>query len=155
MKKITQKRLKELFEYENGLLIRIVKTSNNTKVGDVVGTSTDAAGYAMVKIDGATQRVHRMIWIYHNGAIEDKYIIDHKDRNKSNNKIENLRKVTKQENSFNSNAKGYYYYKKLKKWRALIGIDGVRKSLGCFETEAEAKVAYQNAKKELHKIGER
>ena len=152
---ITQKRLKELFKYENGLLIRIVKTSNNTKVGDVVGTSTDTAGYAIVTIDGAIQKVHRMIWIYHNGAIEDKYIIDHKDRNKSNNKIENLRKVTKQENSFNSNAKGYYYHKKLKKWRAMIGIDGVRKSLGCFETEAEAKVAYQNAKKELHKIGER
>ena len=150
-----KKRLKKLFKYENGLLIRIVKTSNNTKVGDVVGTSTDTAGYAIVKIDGAIQKVHRMIWIYHNGAIEDKYIIDHKDRNKSNNKIENLRKVTKQENSFNSNAKGYYYYKKLKKWRAMIGIDGVRKSLGCFETEAEAKVAYQNAKKELHKIGER
>ena len=150
-----KKRLKELFKYENGLLIRIVKTSNNTKVGDVVGTSTDTSGYAIVKIDGVTQRVHRMIWIYHNGAIEDKYIMDHKDRNKSNNKIENLRKVTKQENSFNSNAKGYYYHKKLKKWRAMIGIDGVRKSLGCFETEAEAKVAYQNAKKELHKIGER
>ena len=150
-----KKRLKELFKYENGLLIRIVKTSNNTKVGDVVGTSTDTAGYAIVQIDGAIQKVHRMIWIYHNGAIEDKYIIDHKDRNKSNNKIENLRKVTKQENSFNSNAKGYYYHKKLKKWRAMIGIDGVRKSLGCFETEAEAKVAYQNAKKELHKIGER
>ena len=150
-----KKRLKELFKYENGLLIRIVKTSNNTKVGDVVGTSTDTSGYATVKIDGANQMVHRMIWIYHNGAIEDKYIIDHKDRNKSNNKIENLRKVTKQENSFNSNAKGYYYHKKLKKWRAMIGIDGVRKSLGCFETEAEAKVAYQNAKKELHKIGER
>ena len=150
-----KKRLKELFKYENGLLIRIVKTSNNTKVGDVVGTSTDTAGYAIVTIDGAIQKVHRMIWIYHNGAIEDKYIIDHKDRNKSNNKIENLRKVTKQENSFNSNAKGYYYHKKLKKWRAMIGIDGVRKSLGCFETEAEAKVAYQNAKKELHKIGER
>ena len=150
-----KKRLKELFKYENGLLIRIVKTSNNTKVGDVVGTSTDTAGYAIVTIDGASQKVHRMIWIYHNGAIEDKYIIDHKDRNKSNNKIENLRKVTKQENSFNSNAKGYYYHKKLKKWRAMIGIDGVRKSLGCFETEAEAKVAYQNAKKELHKIGER
>ncbi len=155
MKKITQKRLKELFEYENGLLIRIVKTSNNTKVGDVVRTSTDTAGYAIVTIDGAIQKVHRMIWIYHNGAIEDKYIIDHKDRNKSNNKIENLRKVTKQENSFNSNAKGYYYHKKLKKWRSMIGIDGVRKSLGCFETEAEAKVAYQNAKKEFHKIGER
>ena len=150
-----KKRLRELFKYENGLLIRIVKTSNNTKVGDVVGTSTDTAGYAIVTIDGAIQKVHRMIWIYHNGAIEDKYIIDHKDRNKSNNKIENLRKVTKQENSFNSNAKGYYYHKKLKKWRAMIGIDGVRKSLGCFETEAEAKVAYQNAKKELHKIGER
>ena len=43
----------------------------------------------------------------------------------------------------------------MKKNNTMIGIDGVRKSLGCFETEAEAKVAYQNAKKELHKIGER
>ena len=76
-----KKRLKELFKYENGLLIRIVKTSNNTKVGDVVGTSTDTAGYAIVKIDGVTQRVHRMIWIYHNGAIEDKYISNSYDIN--------------------------------------------------------------------------
>lgn len=152
---ITQKRLRELFKYEDGFLIRIAKTSNNTKVGDIAGTSTDTTGYAVVRIDGATQKVHRMIWIYHNGKIEDKYIIDHKDKDKSNNKIENLRKVTKQENSFNSSAKGYYYHKKLKKWRAMIGINGKRKSLGCFETEAEAKVAYQNAKKELHKIGER
>lgn len=67
MNKITQKRLKELFKYENGLLIRIVKASKNTKVGDVVGTSTDTSGYALVKIDGATQKVHRMIWIYNNG----------------------------------------------------------------------------------------
>jgi hypothetical protein len=93
-----KKRLKELFKYENGLLIRIVKTSNNTKVGDVVGTSTDTAGYARVKIDGANQMVHRMIWIYHNGAIEDKYIIDHKDRNKNNNNYTNLEWCTQRSN---------------------------------------------------------
>ena len=100
-----KKRLKELFKYENGLLIRIVKTSNNTKVGDVVGTSTDTSGYAIVKIDGATQRVHRMIWIYHNGAIEDKYIIDHKDRNKANNCLSNLEYVSHKENVRRYNSK--------------------------------------------------
>ena len=69
--------------------------------------------------------------------LENKSLV--KTLEKYNEEMIELRKVTKQENSFNSNAKGYYYHKKLKKWRAIIGIDGVRKSLGCFETEAEAK----------------
>ena len=55
-----KKRLKELFKYENGLLIRIVKTSNNTKVGDVVGTSTDTAGYAIVAYQNAKKELHKI-----------------------------------------------------------------------------------------------
>jgi hypothetical protein len=43
-----------------------------------------------------------------------KLVIDHIDRNPLNNNIENLRVVTHQENTFNSDAKGCYFNKKRK-----------------------------------------
>ena len=43
--------------------------------------------------------------------------IDHENKNRSDNRIINLRNVTQQENCFNTNAKGYYWCKRDKKWR--------------------------------------
>lgn len=45
--------------------------------------------------------LHRQVWIYHNGDIPSGMVIDHIDRNKSNNQIENLRLVTPSENNHN------------------------------------------------------
>ena len=42
--------------------------------------------------------LHRQVWIFHNGAIPDGMTIDHIDRNKDNNQIENLRLATYSEN---------------------------------------------------------
>ena len=33
---------------------------------------------------------HRVVWVWHNGAIPDGMVINHKDYNRSNNHIENL-----------------------------------------------------------------
>lgn len=45
--------------------------------------------------------LHRQVWIYHNGDIPQGYVIDHIDRNRNNNQIENLRLTTQSENSKN------------------------------------------------------
>ena len=44
---------------------------------------------------------HRLIWIYHYGQDPD-LDIDHIDRNRANNRIENLRLVTRSQNNHNA-----------------------------------------------------
>lgn len=48
--------------------------------------------------------LHRQVWIYHNGDIPQGYVIDHIDRNRANNQIENLRLATQSENNKNVSA---------------------------------------------------
>lgn len=45
--------------------------------------------------------LHRQVWIYHNGKIPKGMTIDHIDRNKNNNQIENLRLATYSQNNLN------------------------------------------------------
>jgi len=79
--------------------------------------------------------------------------VDHINQDKSDNRLENLRWVTTQENSFNTRAKGYHYNKQYKKFQAGIGINGKIKYLGCHDTEDEARAAYLAAKAVYHVIG--
>lgn len=41
---------------------------------------------------------HRVVWVWHNGAIPEWLVINHKDYNRANNKIENLELMTQKEN---------------------------------------------------------
>ena len=101
---------------------------------------------------------HRLIFFAYNHDFEifrrsrTENMIDHVDGDKSNNRIENLRIVTNQQNQFNrKQAKGYSWHKKAKKWRAQIRINGKNnKYLGFFETEEEAREAYLKAKEMYH-----
>ena len=78
-------------------------------------------------------------------------IIDHIDGDKSNNKIDNLREVTNQQNAFNNKmAKGYTYDRG--KYRACIVINAKKIYLGSFDTSEEARQAYLDAKKIYHII---
>lgn len=45
--------------------------------------------------------LHRQVWVYHNGEIPKGLILDHIDRDRDNNQIENLRLVTQSENNKN------------------------------------------------------
>lgn len=45
--------------------------------------------------------LHRQVWMYHYGEIDRDLVVDHIDRDKGNNQIENLRLVTKSENNKN------------------------------------------------------
>ena len=82
----------------------------------------------------------------------DNYI-DHKDGNKLNNHIDNLRKVTIQENNFNClNTKGYSFNKQSNKFQAYISINKKQIHLGLFDTESDAHNAYLEAKQIYHII---
>jgi hypothetical protein len=149
--KITQDLLKELFYYENGKLFNRTQRSSNALVREEAG-NLQADGYRKIMISGKAYLSHRLIYMFHNGEIADKLHIDHFDRNKLNNSIENLRLVTHQENLFNTNAKGYTFSKAKNKFQAQIRLNHKLFYLGLFDTEDEARKAYLEAKKELHII---
>lgn len=95
---------------------------------------------------------HRLAWFLHYGNIPNK-LIDHIDGNPSNNKIENLRDVTTQQNSFNrTTAKGYYFDKGKKKYKAQIRLNKKCINLGWFIDKEEAHAAYLKAKAKYHVI---
>lgn len=96
--------------------------------------------------------VHRLVWNAFVGEIPEGFELDHIDRNRTNNALSNLRLVTRQQNRFNSAAKGCYYNKSSKKWAAYISIDRKQTHLGLFKTEAEAHIAYLAAKEVYHAI---
>jgi hypothetical protein len=78
--------------------------------------------------------------------------IDHINRNKTDNRIENLRWCNKSQNSRNmekhentsSKYKGVYFHKKSNKWMSCCSINGKRNYIGLFKTEIESAEAYNN-----------
>jgi len=88
-------------------------------------------------------------WIYKNINFNQ---LDHINRIRTDNRICNLHNVTNQQNSWNTEAKGYFYYKNINKWKAYITLNYKQIHLGYFKTEKEAKTAYKIAKEKYHKI---
>lgn len=77
--------------------------------------------------------------------------VDHINNNKLDNRKQNLRIVTPQQNSQNNKkVKGYYWNKKAKKWHTQIAVYGKNKHIGMYDTEKEARQAYLEAKKIYH-----
>jgi hypothetical protein len=151
---ITYSELKQLFDYNSGNLIRKIRTARCTKIGDIAGT-VDIDGYISVLINGKRYKAHRLIWMWHHGEFPEKNI-DHINRNRADNRIENLRECSPSENAQNrkvpvSNTSGYMGVTFLHgKWVSRIMIDGVRHNLGWFDSKEEAHQAYVEAKKKLH-----
>lgn len=79
--------------------------------------------------------------------------IDHINHTRDDNTDENLRVVTNQQNQFNrAGVKGYYWYKRLSKWKAQIMVSYKLVHLGYFVNEEDAAAAYLEAKARLHII---
>ena len=95
--------------------------------------------------------IHRLVAIAFIKNLEDKPDVDHIDNNPSNNKVENLRWATSQENNQNrlmssrnkSGVKGVDWEESRLKWRAFICIDGIYINLGRYNTIEEATLARQ------------
>lgn len=152
---ITQERLKELFDYQDGGLIR---RKNGKSAVIVNGTKR----YERVSVDRSIQSLHRMIYLWHHGYLPK--IIDHIDGNRLNNKIENLREVTQQQNCLNSKLKSTSksLYKNVflqsspkngewkRNWVVSLRVDGKRKYIGSFEDLELADLVATEARDKYH-----
>lgn len=97
--KITQHKLKELFDYhDDGYLIWKIKAANNVKPSRIAGSLNDA-GYRRITIDGHDFKAHRLIYLWHHGTLPK--MLDHIDGIRQNNRINNLRGCTHEQNMAN------------------------------------------------------
>lgn len=111
----TQARALEYFNYERetGLLkfkerssaeFSAPRYSDHLKrIGQVAG-SIESQGYRHVQMDGHTYKAHRIIWLMVHGEWVEypAFEIDHINGDRSDNRLSNLRKVTKSGNQRNA-----------------------------------------------------
>lgn len=152
---LTYEKVIEILRYEpeNGVLERKLKSGR----WKTCGNKPICRGYGHVGIGGKLYLAHQLIWLLTYGEWPENDI-DHRDRNPMNNKIENLRVVTRQENQHNhglrrDNSSGYIgvsFNKQRNKYHAQIALNGKRIFLGYYPTAEEAFTAYMLAKIEHH-----
>ena len=158
MTKPTQARLQELTNFDplTGVFTR-KKQLPGWKVGQEMG-SINSDGYTYIGIDGSYFFAQRLAWLFVYGEAPDKQI-DHINRDKTDNRIENLRLVSRSENrqnmgAYKSNAsgvRGVHWFKAGGKWQAQISNNGKKFHLGFFDDIAAAASAYAKAAAKLHK----
>lgn len=141
---LTQQELLALLIYclETGIFTWRVSTSNRVKVGDVAGTP-DGHGYLVIRINSKRYKAHRLAWLYVHGVWPPAEI-DHINRVKTDNRIDNLKEVSHIENMRNlsrarNNTSGHVgvtWDKAKKRWNAQIQHEGKHINLGyCIEQE--------------------
>ncbi|CAB4126656.1 HNH nuclease [uncultured Caudovirales phage] len=123
----------------------------NRKPGDKPGGKTPQ-GYWYIGVGGKQYPAHRLAWFYvhKNWPNGD---IDHINRNRLDNRIANLREVTRSRNLHNtsdqnpvSGHKGVYMTKE-KTWEARIMVDYVDYRLGRYRNPEDAADARKFAEK--------
>lgn len=86
---LTKEYLNYLFEYREGNIFWRVKRSHHTVMGKATGSIMGK--YIGTRVDGVLYRNHVLIWIMNNGSIPDGKKISHRNRIKTDNRVENLR----------------------------------------------------------------
>ena len=149
----TRKAVIELLKYnpETGEFLWNKTMNAKARKGQISG-SVDKQGYRRIQICGTKWAAHRLAWLIVYKEDPGELTIDHKDRNKDNNKITNLRKATQaKQNKNKSTCKGYSITgTKTVRYQARIKTNGVSRNLGCYDTPEEARAVYLAAKIEEH-----
>jgi len=151
---LTQEQVKDLFDYRDGK-IYWRNYVRNIRKGDEAGCVTPE-GYLLVGIKRKHYLVHRVIWLWHKGYMPEG-IVDHKDQDRLNNRIDNLREASDQCNVINSKVhcsntsgvKGISRSKISGKWHSYLEHNGKRMHLGFYDNFADAVAARWEKEVEL------
>jgi len=151
-KGVNQSYLQEHFEYDatTGALSRIKRSAGKQELGCV--GSNNSQGYLTYRIHSKAYLVHRLIFLREKGYWPQ--LIDHKNHNRSDNRLENLREVTLLENAQNASLRkdnksgcAGVYLRKSGQWRSYIRVDNKQINLGQFEHIEDAIIARKKAEK--------
>lgn len=154
MQKVTIQRLRQVLDYDPKTGVLIWKERdfaapgwNTSYAGKQAFTSDNGKGYRVGSVDRVNLYAHRVAWAIVHGKWPS--TIDHIDGDKSNNRISNLRSVSKAENSRNcrlsknntSGANGVSWNKTVEKWQVHVTVDRKQSCLGMFDCLDAAKAA--------------
>jgi hypothetical protein len=152
-----QQRYLELFDYADGKLYWRENRGTQKCKGMVAGTLNND-GYIKVRVRelGSSIGVHRVIYCMQHGYMPD--FIDHINGVRDDNRIENLRPVTQQQNSYNGKIrthnttghKNVHWYKANKKWGVLLNVNKKKKFIGLFEDLELAQLVAVEARNKYH-----
>lgn len=129
-----------------------LKTRGSAKAGHSAGTRKKD-GYIRIKIGRREYPAHHLAWFFQTGAWPDNQI-DHRDRDRSNNRWDNLRAASRSLNGANTVArasaaglKGVSFQSRLKvcPYQAKIMVSRKAIHLGYFATAKEAHAEYMRA----------
>jgi HNH endonuclease len=148
---VTQERLKEVLAYEADTgLFRWRERAGRAIVGQVAGGIRER-GYRVIRVDGVLYRAHRLAFLYVYGCWPS-HGIDHINGRTDDNRLANLREA-----SASINAQNVVDYQTTGverrpsgSFRAVLKLAGRKLHVGTFATEAEAKAAYLEAKRQRH-----
>lgn len=155
---LTQEIVKELFDYRDGALYwKVVEWRSTRKIGDRAG-SLKKHGYRQIGIRGKQYYEHRIIFLYFHGFMP--IWIDH-DKGKQDNRIENLRESTYQENSCNigirkTNKSGYigvHWHNRDLKYQVAARLNRRRVQIGYFTCPIEGAKAYDDFVEKNYPVG--
>jgi len=158
MKSLTQDRLHFLLTYdaETGAFVWNVRRGGKANAGCRC-ECLDSKGYYRIGIDGTRHSAHRLAWLYVHGAWPDG-VIDHINRNRTDNRIANLRVISSASNTWNRGKSSAHNNPALgvsfsndprrsSKWFAYITRNKKRIGLGHYMTKEEAIQARQRAER--------
>ena len=153
---ITYSRLKEVLRYNKntGAFVWRIYRNGLIGAGHPAG-SLHKAGYVYIKVDDRLYKAHRLAWLYVTGSMPTKDV-EHKNRNKADNRWRNLRLTDDWLNQANvgikiDNTSGYknvQWRNDSKKWRVRITVRGKRIPLGHFTNKKLAHAAHAKAARE-------
>ena len=154
---LSQRTLKELLHYDpdTGVFTWKVRGKGISKIGSVAGYIRGGR-YRYIKIRQTMYAAHNLAWLYFHGSFPSEQV-DHINRNEDDNRISNLRAVTRSENCRNrkrpstntSGVVGVQWNKAKKRWYADAYNDGKRIHLGSFISKEDAIKARKYAEKEF------
>lgn len=153
--------IRETYTYDPEQGVITFRTTVGRKAGRVTGVAQEKSGYMNLFVTLPSGRrnlkSHLVAWLLFHGVWPD-HEVDHRDGDKGNNKISNLRRATPGQNRANirkyktyggkpcsSQFKGVSRLKRENVWQASIRVDGELLILGKFENEIEAALAYNKA----------
>jgi hypothetical protein len=154
MNTVTKEVASEYFGHTEGVLFWKKSTGPRAIVGEKIQTLS-SHGYVALTFMGKAYKAHQIIFLLHHGYIPTE--IDHINNIRSDNRIENLRPVSRSMNCANqsiqkrsaSGYKGVTKVERLKKWRARIKHLQNEIYLGLFDTAEAAAEAYNKKAAEL------